>query len=289
MTRCSCGAELNPDNTTGECAECSWYRRNGTQRDPAHEVDERQGLINAINILCTPPRRPAVTLTKAETGKYLAEFAYDQEIVALLKAAAPSTMRRWHKAAKCWEVSAEWTGPLIAALRNAHVPIAGLEEPEEAGLFGWCAPPCRDADRMARAHRVRSVLAAKGLARWPTAAPSKGDAYVCRAPVLVDTDNVTIPAAPDYAAAADAVITAQALSCAPSCPVCGRKLAGGAAVHAGCRHRFLALLAEKPFSKPRNEAFQDGRCTCCLTRPLQTSGITCGNCAALTHRIKERL
>ncbi len=280
---CPCGAELNPDTATAECAECAWYRLGGTER--VDEVDERQGLLNAINILCAPPRRPTVTLTHADTGKYLVGFGYDPEVVALLKAAVPSQMRKWYPTAKCWEVSTEWAGPLLAALRNASVPVTGLAASEEARLFGWCAPPGRDADRAVRAYRVCRVLAAKSLAPWPQAVPSKGDAYVCRVPVLVDTDDVAIPQVPDYTEAADAVLSQ---FCAPGCPICGRKPANGAAAHTGCRHRFLALLDEKPFSKPRNAAFQVGQCTVCAARPHEPGSITCEVCAALRQRVEAQ-
>jgi hypothetical protein len=285
------------------------------------EVDERTGLLNVVTLLPTrvPDTLPAVTFTQT-AGCYLVEFDYSARVVALLKSAVPAAARRWRDTSKCWEVGVDWAGPLVAVLRNAGVEIAGLDELEEAGLFWWCLSPvpiskgghrayakgfcaiCTQSPyrpggvecdrcyhkRVLREHRVRTVLAAKGLAPYPVAIPSAGEALKWRVPVWADSDDVSAPDIPDYIAAMDAAILAARDRSAvkPPCPICGRRPAKGAVVHAGCRRRLLALLADRPFTRPRNKAFQVGLCTVCLARPHRPPGrISCEQCQGLAREI----
>lgn len=145
--------------------------------------------------------------------------------------------------------------------------------------------------RLARAHRVHAALAGNGLAPWPVAVPSTGDALRYRYPLLVlDEDDVaTAGEAPDYTAAADAVLLAAREQTAPGCPVCGRKPAKGAVVHVGCRRNLLVTLADRPFTKPRNAAFQTGRFTVCRARPYEPHGIACDHCAHLLRSSIEEV
>jgi hypothetical protein len=102
--------------------------------------------------------------------------------------------------------------------------------------------------------------------------------------VLVDVAEVGISRMPDYTKTADAVIATMA---SESCPICRKKSPGDAVVHTACRQRLLALLAEKPFTKPRNAAYQNGLCTCCATRPHLSHRIVCAECDQLVRRVKE--
>src|SRR5271157_1420925 len=44
-----------------------------------------------------------------------------------IKSSVPAAVRRWRSDSKCWEVSSDWAGPLVGALRNAgrgqHIDI----------------------------------------------------------------------------------------------------------------------------------------------------------------------
>jgi len=85
----------------------------------------------------------------------------------------------------------------------------------------------------------------------------------------------------DYTPAVDAAIVARRDQTAkPPCPICGRRPAKSAVVHAGCRTRLLHALSGRPFLRTRNKAFQAGLCTVCLTRPHRPPGyVTCAHCA----------
>jgi hypothetical protein len=283
------------------------------------EIDERTGLLNAVTLLPTrvPDIAPTVTLSKAGSGSYLVEFDYSPRVVTLLKSAVPASMRRWRDAGKRWEVNVDWAGPLVGALRNAGFGVTGLGQFEEAELFWWCLSPvpigkdgqrayvkgfCATCEqqphrrgvecnqcyrkRVLRQHRVRTALAAAGLAPYPQARPSAGSALRCRIPVCAQEDEAP-EAAPDHTAALDAVIVAaRDHSPNPPCPVCGRRPANGAVVHIGCRRRLLALLADRPFTRPRNKAFQIGLCTICLARPHRPPGrISCEHCHGLVREV----
>jgi hypothetical protein len=286
-----------------------------------NEVDERQGLLNVVTLLPTrvPDALPAVTFSKAD-GRYRVTFDYNARVVALLKSTVPAAVRRWHNGSKRWEVNVDWAGTLVGALRNAGFEVTGLDEFEEAELFWWCLSPvpiskgghrayvkgfcatCAQQPhrrglecdqcyrkRVLRQHRVRTALAAAGLAPYPQARPSAGSALRCRIPVCVHEDEAPV-AAPDHTAALDAVIAAARDHLPkPPCPVCGRRPAKGAVVHIACRRRLLALLADRPFTRPRNAAFQAGLCTVCLTRPHRPPGrITCEHCLRLALEIEAR-
>jgi hypothetical protein len=289
--------------------------------NPNETVDERQGLLNVVTLLPTrvPDTLRAVTFSKANNGRYLVDFDYSPRVVAMLKSAVPAAARRWRRDSKCWEVNVDWAGPLVAVLRNAGIEVIGLGQLEEAELFWWCLSPvpiskgghrayvkgfcvtCAQSPhrpgglecdqcyhkRVARQHRVRTALAAAGLATYPRAVPSAGSALRFRTPVCVHDDEA--PAvAPDYTAAVDAVILAARGRCYPACPICGHRPAKGAAVHVACRRRLMALLANRPFTRPRNAAFQAGLCTVCLARPHRPGRISCEHCHRLARQIEDR-
>jgi hypothetical protein len=342
IRRCSCGAALNPTNTTDMCAECAWWVRSaaapGGYANPVvkpnphlpapgapspDEVDERTGLLNVITILPTrvPDAVPVVTVHRTTTDRYRVEFDFSPRATTIIKETVPAAVRRWRRGAKHWEISTDWAGPLVAALRNAGVTVTGLGAAEDAEFLRYCLAPvpisktghqaytegrcaictrcphragdlacdrCHDR-RLARAHRVHSALATKGLARWPTAVPSGGMALRCRYPLWAfEDDEAAVTAVPDYADAVDAVLTAAREDVEkPPCPICGRRPAKGVAVHVKCRRHLFAALASKPFVRPRNRAFQDGQCTVCTTRPLMPSGTVCDHCAGLLMEIKK--
>jgi hypothetical protein len=302
----------------GDCGDCGDVQG----RKITREVDERTGLLNVVTLLSARvPDTLVVTFSKADPGHYRVTFDYHARAVQLLKSSVPAAVRRWRDNSKCWEVNVDWAGPLVGALRNAGVDVTGLDEFEEAELFWWCLSPvpiskgghraylkgfcvtCTQQahrpgglecdrcyrKRVLRQHRVRTVLAAKGLAPYPRAVPSAGSARRCRVPVCVHDDE-TPGVAPDYTAAVDAVIlAARDDSPKPPCPICGGRPAKGAVVHIGCRRRLLALLADRPFTRPRNAAFQAGLCTVCLARPhLPPGRITCEHCHGLAREVKAR-
>jgi hypothetical protein len=283
------------------------------------EVDERAGLLNAINLL--PARRPdtapVVAFGRTVSGRYRVTFDFAPRVTAVLKTSLPPAVRRWRGGEKCWEISADWAGPAAAALRNAGVTVRGLGDIE---MSWWCLAPvsitkaghcaylagrcvaCTRAphragdlrcerchrNRVAHQHHVHEVLADRGLAPWPTAVPSAGDALRCRYPLWVLDDDITVISAPDYTGAADAVLSIARAESAPGCPVCDRKPAKGAPFHVGCRRNLLATLVDKPLSKPRNRAFQDGLCVACRARPHLPRGICCADCARLMQLIRDR-
>jgi hypothetical protein len=281
------------------------------------EVSERTGLVTVVTLLRArvPDAVPTVTFTKG-SGRYRVEFAYHARTVELLKSAVPAAVRRFVKAGGYWAVSADWAGPLACALLNAGVEVSGLDEVTEwvlsptpvgerghrAYVKGFCAtctqqphrPGGTECDgcyrnRVARQYRVAGVLAAAGVTPWPEAVPSAGSATRCRMPLWADADGVGIPDKPDYTTAVDAVILAARGLCYPACPVCGRRPTKGAVVHIACRRRLLALLADRPFTRPRNAAFQAGLCTVCLARPHRPPGrITCQHCDGLARQIEDR-
>jgi hypothetical protein len=301
----------------GDCGDCGDVQ----DRKKTREVDERTGLLNVVTLLPTRvPETLVATFSKADPGHYRVTFDYHARAVALLKSTVPAAVRRWRDTGKCWEVSADWAGPLVGALRNAGFEVTGLDEFEEAELFWFCLAPvpiskrghrayvkgfcatCAQQPhragglecdqcyrkRVLRQHRVRTALAAAGLAPYPQARPSAGSALRCRIPVCVHEDEAP-EVTPDYTAAVDAVILAARGRCYPACPICGHRPAKGAAVHVGCRRRLLALLANRPFTRPRNAAFQAGLCTVCLARPHQPPGrITCEHCCRLVRQIEDR-
>jgi hypothetical protein len=298
----------------GDCGECG----------DIPMVSERTGLVTVVTLLRArvPDTLPIVTFSKDVTGRYRVEFDYNARSVALLKSAVPAAARRYVKtsAGGYWAVSVDWAGPLVGALRNAGFEVTGLGEFEEAELFWWCLSPvpiskgghrayakgfcatCTQQPhrrglecdhcyrkRVLRQHRVRAALAAKGLAPYPQAAPSAGSALRCRIPVCVHEDEVP-ETAPDYTAALDAVILAARdhRMDKPPCPICGRRPAKGAAVHIGCRRRLLQLLLGRPFTRPRNKAFQVGLCTVCLARPHRSGRISCEHCHGLARDVGRR-
>ena len=138
---CSCGT----------CAECQWWQRNSELGgDPApigESVDHRHGLANAITLLpaTVVEDRPVITFGKEATGRYRVQFDYQAQAVDLLKATVPGSMRRWNPEGKQWEISADWTGPLAFALRNAGFDITGLDEDNITDWFGWFSWPHRSA------------------------------------------------------------------------------------------------------------------------------------------------
>jgi hypothetical protein len=281
-------------------------------------VDERAGLLNVVNVLPTrvPDAAPVVTFEDTLTGRYRVSFDFSPKVTAILKTLPPA-VRRWRGGQKCWEVSADWAGPAAAALRNASVTVRGLTDTaswwclapvsitqarHRAYLEGRCVvctrTPHRAGDlrceqchhnRVTHQHHVHAVLADQGLAPWPTATPSAGEALRCRYPLwALEDDTTAISAPPDYTGAADAVLSIARAESAPSCPVCDRKPAKSAPFHVGCRRNLLATLVDKPLSKPRNRAFQDGLCVACRARPHLPGGICCADCARLMQLIRDR-
>ena len=287
---------------------------------PVDEVSEVDGWINVITLLRRRECLPAVAVCTLPTGRYRLDFAYNAQVVEILKQTVPAAMRRWRDYRKYWEVSADWLGPLVCALRNAGVTVNGLGRldvtewaswylpavaPEQKGrrayLLGLCAS-CRNQphspariecdrcyrERVARSHRVYAALVAQGLAAWPRSTSSKGELLSLRAPVLLDEVNDWTPAPIPDVETVDAVIAAaRERMDKPACPICERKPSKGATVHARCRRHLLHLLAEEPFSKPRNRAYQSGACSVCVTRPLAARSITCGHCAGLALEITQ--
>jgi hypothetical protein len=287
---------------------------------PVDEVSEVDGWINVITLLPRRERLPAVTLHKLTTGRYRVDFIYNAQLVALLKT-VPAAMRRWRDAGKYWEVSVDWVGPLVCALRNAGVAVNGLDELDVTEWASWYLPAmpssrrgsqayviglcetCRQVphrpggtecagchrQRVARSHRVLAALTARGLASWPRAIPSKGELLSLRAPVLVDEVNDWTPTPAPDVETVDAVIAAVRTDNPACCPICGRRPAKGVVAHVRCRRHLLHLLAEKPFSKPRNRAYQSGLCSVCMARPHQPPGrITCEHCGRLVRQIEAR-
>jgi hypothetical protein len=268
--------------------------------------DTDQALATVVALLPVARVVPVVAFTTL-AGRYRATFAYDPDAVATLKAAVPSPMRRWVRAARCWEVSAEWMAPLAGALCNAGHTVTGLTEGdvEAFGCFSAAAPigeaghraylkgmctgceqavhrpggtQCDDCHRsqLHRQARVKAALAVIGAMPYPQARPSVGSAIHIRAPLEIDAHQ-TGASAHDYSAAIDASLTTQPEG---TCPICQRKPSKGAAVHAGCRTRLLHVLTGRPFTKARNEAFQDGLCSVCAVR-AHTGSATCAHCASL--------
>jgi hypothetical protein len=290
------------------------------------EVDERQGLLNVVTLLPTrvPDTLPAVVFSKIDRGRYRVESDYSPRVVTLLKSTLPAAVRRWRDNNKCWEVSADWAGPLVGALRNAGVEVVGLGEFEEADLFWWCLSPvpiskgghhaylkgfcasCTQSPhrlgglecdpcyrkRVLRQHRVRAALAAAGLAPYQRAVPSAGSAARFRVPVWADDgESATARLGPavGHAEVVDAVILAARVAVdRPPCPICERRPAKGAVVHVACRRRLLHALLGKPFVKARNAAFQADLCTVCLSRPTHRHGaITCEHCHHLETEVRS--
>lgn len=329
MTECSCGAVLNPDNTGGVCAECDWWQRNaelGGEPVPIGEVvDLRHGLANAIALLRAGvvEDQPVITFSKAASGCHRVEFDYHARAVSLLKEAVPAAMRSWIKDDKCWEISAEWTGPLMSKLRNAGFEATGLgqadiadwfgcfstatpttEEGHRAYLKGLCktcaARPhraggteCEDcfSHRLTGQYRVKSTLAVAGLAPYPMAQPATAGGRSTRAPLEIGhgdiEDSITKQ---DFAAEIDVAILARRDQSVakPTCPICGRRPSKGAVVHVGCRTRLLHALSDRPFIKSRNKAFQSGLCTVCMTRPHRPPGHSkCVHCAEIIDAVNR--
>ncbi len=290
---------------TGDCGDCG----------DVPTVSERTGLVTVVTLLQArvPDTVPTVTFTK-DSGRYRVQFAYHAPAVEILKLLVPAAVRQFDKAGRFWTVSVDWAGPLACAFLNAGVGVDGLDDvtgwalsPTPIGqrghrayVKGLCAvctqQPHRSGgvecdgcyrERVARQQRVITVLAATGLAPWPRAVPSTGAALRFRMPVLADVDTA-IPDKPDYTAAADAVIlAAREVVDKPPCPICGRRPANGAVVHTACRRRLLHLLADKPFTRPRNRAYQAGNCTVCVVRPHQPGRIVCEHCAGLTSQVTK--
>jgi hypothetical protein len=167
-----------------------------------------------VSIADEEPEPVVVSFTE-HAGRYVVEFDYDPEAVALLKATVPGSMRRWIPETKRWEVSAEWIGPLSGALVNAGFGIAGLNYSNITDWFGpfvkatptspaghdayrsgrcsscLTAPhrpggvECHDCyrDRLIRQHRVKAAIGEMPGLAYPTATSSTGTS---RAPLEVE-------------------------------------------------------------------------------------------------------
>jgi hypothetical protein len=159
--------------------------------------------------------KPAVTFSRAASGRYRVEFDYHHETVELLKSTVPAPMRRWIPDERCWEISPDWTGPLHSELRNAGFDVDGLDEDNIADWFAPFTTPaptsdkgrraylkglCKTCttsphraggtecekcfhDRLTRQYRVTRALADAGLTPWPQAQHAEGDAWETHAPV----------------------------------------------------------------------------------------------------------
>lgn len=312
---CSCGA-------CAECQWWQRNAELGGDPVPIGDVvDLRHGLANAIALLVARvvEGQPVIAFSKAADGRYRVQFDYDTRAVALLKATVPAPMRRWiseeKRDKKYWAISAEWTGPLASKLRNAGYEIAGLDQDTIADWFPWLsvATPtsedghrayvkgmcktctttphrpggveCEDCftRRLTDQYHVIATLAGEGFAPWPEAEPATGKARTTRAPLVIDHGEIEITKR-DFAAEVDVAILARRDQSVakPPCPICGRRPAKGAVVHVGCRTRLLHALSDRPFLRTRNEAFQAGLCTVCMTRPHRLPGrVTCAHCAEL--------
>lgn len=156
-------------------------------------------------------------------------------------------------------------------------------------------------DRLIRQHRVKAALGETPGLRYPTAISSNGKSTtfmrvpleVEQLPADVRVRNAGHPDTrkPSHAhpsrrvtpetAVVDILLTAD-FEEKRTCLVCGRRPTKGAVAHATCRTRLLhALNEDRPFSKSRNKAFQDGACTVCFSRPHQSSGVACARCAEI--------
>lgn len=190
-----------------------------TQTPPGETTDEA-GLAIAATLLRAKiiNTKPVVTFAKAATGRYRVTFYYRPGAVSLLKRTVPSPMRRWVCDLKHWEVSAEWVGPLHFALFADGYRTTGLDETNIEEWFGWCStppPPTKKGRRahleglcvtcatephrpggiecgrcfhlrLCRQHRVRMVLATRGLAPYP-------EAWVGESCVPLDVDQSGAP------------------------------------------------------------------------------------------------
>jgi hypothetical protein len=261
--------------------------------------------------MINPDELPTVVFT-ANPGRYRAEFDYDPAVVGVLKAAVPGPMRRWRPRIGCWEVSADWVGPLTSALLEAGVVVRGLTQANIADWFGVFADEPGPADhdayragrcvrcgvaphrpgstecdacyrrRLIRQRRLIAALIHAGAIGYPRAHSSAGRP---RYPLPIDWVAVECDGR-DHTEVVDLLLA----GCAddPVCPICGRRTPKDKPAHGTCRARLLRALAGRPFTKAGNKAFQAGLCTVCRTRPhLILRRSTCGHCAEIVDTCRS--
>jgi hypothetical protein len=64
---------------------------------------------------------------------YAGRFAFNREIIDVVKLAVPSTYRRWDPTRKQWSVDRGWARPLADALRRSGHTVIGLEPADTNG------------------------------------------------------------------------------------------------------------------------------------------------------------
>ena len=202
---------------------------------------------------------------------------------------------------------ADWFGPFVEAIPTSEAGYAAYRPGRcKNCLTTPCRPggvECADCfrDRLISQHRIKAALGEMPGLAYPTATSTTGKSTMfMRAPLEVElvAADVRVRNArhPDTwkfphphqsrrvtpeTAVVDILLAAD-FEEKRTCPVCDRRPAKGAVVHATCRTRLLhALNEDRPFSKSRNRFFQDGCCTVCGARPCQSSGVTCLSCAQI--------
>jgi len=254
-------------------------------------------------------------------GRYRVQFAYDADVIAVLKKTVPAPMRHWIKRTTengvshggYWEVNTDWIGPLASAFTNTGIEVLGLDRSNIADWFGVFSAATRTTGEGHRAyrkgtcktcttaphrpggvecegcfhkrlidqHQVKAALAKAGATPHPETRPATGSALTTRYPLEIDRRDVAIVER-DHTAVVDILIAAE-YEATQTCLICGRRPPKDAAVHATCRTRLLRASDDnKPFTKANNAAFQNDVCVVCQARGRQLpGGIACAHCATL--------